>query len=158
MSTDSNVANRSTTRQALSTLLENEIVTATEKAAALHDHQIADFEGVSPVVVVSSAGSHRSKLAFPVIANTRIYLDVHIFVAYTLMDDDDIVVFDEEDSENRLDLLEKQIMDVLIDNNVVKGLWSSIELVGKTEIDVRSLGGVPFRHERIPLVLQSFSN
>ena len=150
----SDVVNRQTIREEFGSLLNAKLVVAEESAQVLYTYQVADFEAASPVVVISSSGSLRSKLALNSISNSLVYLDIHLFVAYTMTDAEGVIVWSEEDSENRLDLLEKQVFDVVIDNLVHLPYWSKIEEVGRSTIGDTPIAGEGYRHEIIPLAFQ----
>ena len=84
---------------------------------------------------------------------TDFFLDVHTFVLYATEDGS----WTEQQSEDRLDLLEKSIADVIKDAND-SGLWESVTPNGQSEIDGLELGGQEYRHEVIPvrIVVQDF--
>jgi hypothetical protein len=67
----------------------------------------------------------------------------------------------EEDSEDRLDWLEKAISDVVMDNDTIEvpgvGLWT-VAFDGDTQPDPVKIGGREYQHEVVPLVFQMFSD
>ena|SRR5688500_10508414 len=140
----SNVINRETVRKQFAALLAAALVGPGKPAEAVYDHQVGDFEGKSPVVVVTSGGTGRGS---SVVANTTAFLlDAVTFVAYALEDGS----WTEAQSEDRLDLLEKSIADVVKDAND-SGIWLSVEFNGESETDGAEIGGVEYRYEVIPL-------
>lgn len=146
----SNSVNRETTRDALATLLDTALVSGLGSVEAVYNYLVSDFGGRSPVVVVASAGSDRTKLARDTVGHTHVFLDIHTFVIYSVDDDS----WTEQNAEDRMDLIEKQINDVLVDNFVYPGYWQSIDYVESSTVDVvpvKVVGDV-YRHELIRLV------
>lgn len=147
----SNVVNREVSRDALATLLTTSLVATLGSVQAVYQYLVADFGGQSPVLVVTSGGTDRQKLAKYTVTHGLIYLDVHVFVLFALDDNS----WTEHNAEDRLDLIEKQITDVLVDNYVYSGYWQSIEYDQRSEVDPMPIkvAGDVYRHERIPLVV-----
>jgi hypothetical protein len=140
----SNVINRETVRDQLATLLSTALVGTGLPAQAVYNYQVGDFEGKSPVVVVTSAGTGRGN---PLISDTSVFLlEVHSFVLYALEDG----TWTEAQSEDRLDLLEKSIADV-VNNANDSGVWLSIMIADQSEIDGVEIGGDEYRHEMVPV-------
>ena len=142
----SNVINRETVRDQLATLLAAALVGTGKPAQAVYNYQVGDFEGKSPVVVVTSSGTGRgSPLAYGV---TSFRMELHTFVLYALEDG----TWTEAQSEDRLDLLEKTIADVLQDAND-SGTWMSVQMAGDSVVDGVEIGGDEYRHETIPVLI-----
>ena len=140
----SNVINRETVRDQLATLLTAALVGSGKPAEAVYNYQVGDFEGKSPVVVVTGAGSGRGN---PLIYGEGSFLfEIHTFVLYALEDGS----WTEAQSEDRLDLLEKSIADVLNDAND-SDTWMSVTMNGESEVDGVEIGGDEYRHEVIPV-------
>jgi len=147
----SNVTDRAAVRSQLATLLASALVGAGKPAQAVYAYQVGDFDKLSPVIVVTGAGTGRGN---PLITDpTDFFLDVHTFVLYATEDGG----WTEQQSEDRLDLLEKSISDVIKDAND-SGLWESIVPNGESQIDGLEIGGLEYRHEVIPVrvVVQDF--
>jgi hypothetical protein len=144
-----NVINRETVRDQLATLLAAALVGAGKPAEAVYNHQVGDFTGKSPAVVVTSAGTGRGSSL--VSNNTQFALEVHTFVLYALENGS----WTEAQSEDRLDLLEKMIADVVVKAND-SDTWQSVEFNGQSEIDGVEIGGDEYRHEVIPILITAW--
>lgn len=142
----SNVINRETVRDQLATLLNTALVGSGKPAQAVYGYQVGDFQGNSPAVVVTSVGTGRGSSL--IAGATEFPLEVHTFVLYATEDGS----WTEAQSEDRLDLLEKSITDVINDAND-SGTWISIEMNGQSEIDAVEIGGDEYRHEVIPVLI-----
>lgn len=147
----SNVINREVVRDQLAALLTTAMVGPGKPAEAVYNHQVGDFNGKSPVVVVTSVGTGRGSA---IVANTTVFLlEVITFVLYALEDG----TWTEAQSEDRLDLLEKSISDVVVDANDT-GIWLSVEFNGESAIDGVEIGGDEYRYEVIPLRITAWDN
>ncbi len=146
----SDVPNRKTIRKALTALLETALVGAGKPAQAIYDYKASDFEGQSPVIVVSSGPSDRTKQAQPTRANSLILLDIDVFTAYAEAN------WTEENSEDAQDDLEKAISDVLLDNDTTND-WEQLQFNGASEVDFNVVGGKLYRQETIRVQIQVFS-
>jgi len=214
----SNVQNRTEIRQALAQILTDACVGTGKPAEKVYRYKVADFQGLSPVIVVTSSHSNRKKQAQVTRVSSLVYLEIHIFVVYVqkpviatnnpnagsnvlikisdtsgidigsavVVQDDlsyesatvsnisadtsitvstlvnsyttpEVYIWNEEKSEDRLDLLEKTISDTLMDNEITE-LWSSISFDGNTLAADVALGGTEYRHEVIPVVVQLHSD
>lgn len=204
-----NVINRQRVRELFAALLETALVGSGKPAQAVYDHQVGDFHGKSPAVIVTSAGTGRgSSLTSD---TTEFLLDVHTFVLYALepwkatnspnagsnrviniqkthefevggvatVEDENnsevatitaispnasitvavlvhsyttpnVHAWTESQSEDRLDLLEKSIAEVIIEANLTMGM--KVEPGGQSEIDGLEIGGNEYRHEVIPVL------
>ena len=140
-------ASRKTCREALGTLLTNNIVGA-NKAQAVYDHLKEDFEGASPVVCVASAGFKPKQLHFgdDIDANWggEYSFNILTFVARE----------DEEVSEDALDNVIEAIFDVLANNREATN-WKDIEF-GESGIDTYPVGGDPYWVEMFPITVYSY--
>ena len=147
----SNVINRETVREQFASLLSSALVGVGKPAEVVYSYQVGDFKGKSPVVVVTSAGSDRGS---PLVkSETVFFLEVYAFVLYALEDG----TWTEEQSEDRLDLLEKSIVDVINDAND-SGTWQSVETNGESVIDSVEIGGDEYRYETIPIRIVAWDN
>lgn len=147
----SNVISRETIRDQFAALIAAALVGSGKPAAASYNHQVGDFEGKSPVIVVTSAGTNRGSVL--VSSPTQITLEVHNFVLYALEDGS----WTEAQSEDCLDLLEKGVSDVVVDANDSNN-WQSVEFNGQSEIDGVEIGGDEYRHEVIPILITLWDN
>lgn len=151
-----NVMSRETVRDFLATLLDTELTGASDPVEAVYNHKVGDFNQQSPVLVVASAGSERNRprggrgtARF----ETSFFLTIFSFVAYAIEGED----WDEQDAEDRLDLVEAGVANVLMDNRSQaqngSAPWDSIEFEGRTDAtqDV-TVGGLAYRREVIDVV------
>jgi len=144
-------ANRETVRDAVAALLESELTGTGNPVQAVYAYQVGDFGGRSPVVVVSSAGSERPAMTFSGNRAT-FYLNVHVFVLYS--DEGD---WGEDDAEDRLDWIEKEIAAVVDANRGPTDDWQQLaygELTaeaGRSRCGSVAVGGLEYRTELVPL-------
>ena len=118
----SNVTDRAAVRSQLATLLTTSLVGVGKPAEAVYAYQVGDFGKKSPVVVVTGAGTGRGN---PLIVDpTDFLLEVHTFVLYATEDGS----WTEQQSEDRLDLLEKSIGDVI--NQEAKRWSANLIVIG----------------------------
>lgn len=142
-----NTLNRSAVRAALATDLAAVLVGAGLPAQTVYAYQVGDFGTENPVVVITSNGSDRSRFNDPdAIWEDVLYFAIHIFVLYALEDGS----WTEEQSEDRLDLIEKTISDYVLAASAVGG-GDEIWLDGRTTVEAPSIGGLDYRHEVIPV-------
>lgn len=132
--------NRETGRDTLLTLLQASIGTTTVQA--YYGYQVGDFGGQSPVLVVTSGPAEREYLGYGAahVATTFEY-DIHTFVLYTSG-----TVWTEDMAEDRLDLIEKEIADCVVDN-YAGTIWQALTWAGASAIDSVVLGGEEYKHE-----------
>ena len=146
------VTNRETVRDALTTLLTTALVGSGKPAAAVYGYQVGDFEGKSPVVTVSGDGIERIQSAVATREALQIYLNIHIFVLYS-----DEGSWGEDDAEDRIDLIEHTIAQMLCDNRTTAP-WTNIKYSGRTQMGSIEIGGVEYRMEIIPIMVTMFDN
>lgn len=140
--------NRQTARDQLASLLNTALVGSGLPAAAVYGYLIGDFQNQMPVVVVGSAGSERKRVYLGTsVWETWFYYTVYAFVLYA----DASASWDENDAEDRVDLIEKTICDVLMTNKTLAGYWDSIEFAGRSEITTYEEGGKAYRVETFPV-------
>lgn len=146
-----NATNRETGRDALAGLLSTALVGTGLPAQAVYGYQKSDFEGQSPVVVVLSAGTRRQRFG----VGTQKYrswfaYEVLVFVA----DADEAVSWTDADVEDRLDLIEKEIADVVADNRSTTN-WDDLKHdEGFGQILPAVVGGKPYKMEIIRLIAE----
>lgn len=140
---------RTTARSDLAALLSTALVGTGKPVEAVYDYQPADFENKTPVVTVSSGGSMRTPWTMQ--GNLPVFvLYVHIFVLYSDAD----TGWDEEDAEDRLDLIEESIADVITANRKYAGHWSDIRMEDRSSALSVMIGGHEYRTEVLSYVLQ----
>lgn len=145
-----NVTNRKTIRKALAALLETELVGSGLPAQALYDYKASDFDGQTPVIVVSSGPANRSKQAQTTRVSSFVDLDIDVFTLYAEES------WTEENSEDKQDDLEKAIADVLMDNDT-NDTWAQLSFNGPSELDFTVVGGKMYRQETIRVQIQLYS-
>lgn len=148
----SNVPNRKTIRQALATLMAADLVGVSKAAKKFYGYKPAKFDAeITHIIVLTSASANRERQAQPVRSHSILSFEIWLFVLYAAEN------WTEEDSEDKLDDMEKEVSDWLLDNADNNANWQGITL-GKTEYDiVSSLGGIAYRQEVIPIDVQVFS-
>ena len=108
-----------------------------------------DFSGESPVVVVASAGSERQQLTFRGAMPTY-YLDVHVFVRATGIDDSGTTV-GVADLDDTLDTLEHAV-GTLISAAQNGEHWTAIDYDGRSRAEFLTvLDGTEYKREIIAL-------
>jgi hypothetical protein len=128
-----NSTNRETVRDAFVALMTAELVGDGKPTQAVYGYQVGDFQNQSPVVVVSSAGSEREKFALNA-QRSLLYFNVFVFVLYS-----DQATWGEDDAEDRIDLIEKEIADLVRDNRKTAD-WADLQLEGRSNLDSVSIG------------------
>lgn len=143
--------NRETIRDALTTILTTALVGAGKPAQAVYGYQPADFRGQSPVVTISSGPIMRPPMT---IAGNAVecILDIHVFVLY-----DDGGTWNEDDAEDRLDLIECTIADTLQTYRRHPNYWQRAVYEGETETGSLAIGGDEYRIERIRVRFQEWT-
>jgi len=136
--------NRETLRDALYALLNTELVTNNEIVQECFTYRPATFDGKSPVVCVTSAGSNRERLDYSGSRQNLFYYTIHTFVLYAASG------WTEANAEDRLDAIEQGIADVINDNPQTAN-WNDIDYDGRsTRTDV-AIGGDEYIMEAIPI-------
>lgn len=136
---------RETARDALAALLDTALVGAGLPAQAVYGYQIGDFEGQSPVVVVSSGPSERIVAGMAGCWFTTHTLFVHVFVLYS-----DEGSWGEDDAEDALDTIEASIADVVLANQRTAA-WDNLRYGEPTLPGAVEIAGVEYRTEAITL-------
>ncbi len=143
-----NSVNRETLRDALSTLLYTKLVTGgvTDKQFG---YKVADFGQPVSAVVVSSAGSRREQNPMDDTCDVWALLDIWTFT----LESDEAQEWTRAEAEDKRDLIEKSIADVLEDNYSTAN-WLEIQYDGDSECGegmVKEMGGGYYLIERIPV-------
>ena len=138
----SNATNREVARDKLVALLTTALV-ASNKAHAVYSGKVAKFEGSPVVVVTSSASLRERKYQGDKAWHNWFAYNIWVFVSYAMGD---------QEAEDRLDLLEKMIADVVMDNTYLSGFWDIVEFSEPTDVanDV-VIGGKAYRREIGPI-------
>jgi hypothetical protein len=153
----SNVTNRSVIRKAVATLLEAGLVDEDDATKPVGEVVLAipsDMKS-GTTVAVSSRSSDRKKLANrDVISKSSFFINVYVYVATTkVVDEHSVTVWDEYSAEDQIDLVEKMIADIIIDNNIKEGTWMQISYAEKTNADY-TIVTEEYRRETIPLFVE----
>jgi len=143
--------NREWARDALAYLIDTALTTAA-LTQEVYNYQVGDFEGRSPVVVVTSGPVQRTMDSFGTCWRTNVTLYVHVFVLYSDKD-----TWGEDDAEDRLDAIEAEIADVVAANpsNVT---WGGLEFAEPSIVDSLEIGGDEYRHEVFTVLATMFAN
>lgn len=137
-----NSVNRETIRDQFTSLLSAAMVGAGKPVQAVYGYRVGDFSKQSPVVTVSGASIERERRQFGNDWHTWVELFVHVFVAYA----DPASGWTEAHAEDRIDLIEKKLADVVMDNATLAGFWDELHFAGpSTEDDVEVVGGGAYR-------------
>ena len=147
------ISNRETYRDALVALFSTSLTGTGKPAQAVYGYMIGDFAGQSPVVVVSSAGSEREQGAVTSRQKCWFYFNVYTFTLYAQVG----TSWAEDDAEDRSDLLEKTIAEVIVDNRST-ATWSFIELDGRSVVDSVIVAGEEYKRETIPVKILVYDN
>lgn len=150
-----NSINRKEIRDAFATLCDAAMTgTAVE---AVYGRSVGDFEGKSPVLIVTSRGGGMERVQKVGQGKYAVwvYLTAFTFVIYS----DAASGWTEADAEDALDTVEKELADVLQDNigRAAGGSWDKAEFVGKTTVDGVNIGGHDYLRETISLRFQIIS-
>ena len=142
--------NRSVMRAELATALEAALVSDddTKPLDALFAYQAADFGGKASVMTITSAGIQRAPEVERSGGGWSIrwaYFNLHVFILYANGED-----WTEEDSEDRIDLVEKMTADALI-AAYGTGNLEIIEYNERSQIAPEQIGPLEYRHEVIPI-------
>jgi hypothetical protein len=153
----SNVTNRSVIRKAVATLFEAGLVDEDDPTKPVDEVVLAIPSDITSgtVVAVSSKSFHGKKLANrDVISKSSFFITAFIYVATAkVVDEHGVIVWDEYSAEDQIDLVEKMIADIIIDNNIKEGTWMQISYAEKTGTDY-TIVTEEYRRETIPLIVE----
>ncbi len=141
-------ANRNALRAHLRSVLQAQV----SAAQAVHSNEPGDIGGASPVLIISSRGSRRSRMTFQGSAlSALLWLDV-----YTLAAQSSTGSYAYADSADVIDDLESQIATAL-EHSQEDGIWNRIDYDGDSEIEIGIWDGIPYFRERIPLKIEVYA-
>jgi len=142
-------ASRKPLRAALQTLLQTQV----SAAQAVYKNEPGDIGGASPVLVISSRSSRRSRMTFQGSQlGAKLWLDV-----YTRAAESASGTYTYADSADVIDDLESQIATAL-EHAQENGTWNTINYDGESEdIELGIWDGIPYFKERIPLVIEVYA-
>jgi hypothetical protein len=144
-----NSTNRETVRDAFVALLTSGLVGSGKPVQAVYGYQTGDFNSQSPVVVVSSSGSEREKFTLKA-QRSLLYFNIFVFVLYS-----DKADWGEDDAEDAVDLIEKEIADLVRDNRQTAN-WTDLQLEGRSLLSSlrMTLGGEEYRLETMTVRME----
>jgi len=146
--------NRETVRDKLAELLEDDLVTMEEIVEAVFNRKVDDPQGRSPIVCVLSAGSGRPPTAFGT-HGAEFHFEVQIWVLYA--DPGATPAWTEALAEDRLDLIEKEVAEVIENNASIAGYWKDIDYDGRSiVVDITVRGGAAYVLEKIPILVEIY--
>lgn len=138
--------NRSTVRDALATLLGNNLVGASLPVKTVSAHKVESLEGQTPLVVVLSQGSSRTPLTFQ--GNRSSFsLLVQVWVLQEASG------WTQAQAEDALDEIESLIAGVF-ESNRTSDSWEKIAYDGETRVFEVSVAGTPYYVESIPTEIE----
>ena len=140
--------NRETARDALTTLLNTELVTTNATVQQTYNYRPSTFDGKSPVVCVSSAGSNRERGTFAGARSNLFRYTIYIFVLYAATG------WTEANAEDRLDAIEQGVADVINDNPQTAN-WNAIDYAGDSVRRDVVVGGADYIMEAIPIEVEA---
>jgi len=140
-----NSVNRETSRDALTLLLQTALVGTGLPVGAIFNYRPATFSTV-PAVVVSSDGTERLTETLDNAYEDRFALLVSVFVPYAVAGS----AWGPDDAEDAIDLIEKMIADVIMDNRETVN-WNYLELADQSKVDDIVIGSEEFKRETIPV-------
>ena len=144
--------NRKTHREKIDALLKAALGasgTGIIDDGAFYPYKTGDFEQQFPVIVIGSEGSERERpQRGGDIWDTALFFTVWVFVAYAV----EGTAWDSQDAEDTLDLIDKGIADVVMDNRSkaqnATVPWDGLYYEGRSDArqDVE-IGGIEYRRE-----------
>lgn len=150
----SNVVDRAQVRKRLAALLDATLVASGSGIVEeVLNYKSDDFDGASPVVVVASRGSDRDKATEVSVVNTDILLYIYSFVLHS-----DGASWGADDSEDRLDAIEKLITDVMVDNFHDTGNWISIGFDQQSQVEPIIIGDELYQRETFFVKADAYSD
>ena len=85
----------------------------------------------------------------------QFHFELQIWVLYA--DPGATPAWTEADAEDRLDLIEKEVAEVIEDNAAVNGYWDDIDYEGRSVVaDVSTRGGAAYLLEKIPVLVEIY--
>lgn len=145
--------NRESARDALYAVLNTALVGTGKPADKVFGYLEGNIGTPVSAVVVTSAGSERNRTdPGQITYDVWHYFDVWVFVLYS-----DGSSWTESQGEDKRDLIEKTIADVVQDNTVSEGVWDELQYAGRTTAtDVQLDSGITYFVEQIPLRVHVF--
>ncbi len=139
-------ANRADVRKTIATLIRAN----SSLAQVVYSCMPADFQGQSPVVTVTGAGSERPRMTLRG-GKTTFHLVVETFVLYS--DPTATPPWTEANAEDAMDGLELEIA-TIVDKNPSGSGWSDLRYETVSAVSKVTIGGKAYLYEAIPLVVE----
>ena len=133
---------RKAARKQLASILQTALVGTGLPAQAVYDNQVGDFQGQSPVVVVSSGGTLWERFTAQGM-KPKFALTIHVFVLYA----DEAGTWTEADAEDALDDID-QIIGQTISANQKSDYWQALTYANPTQTGSVEIGGKEYRTEQ----------
>lgn len=156
----SNAVSRAAVRAELTAKLAAGLVGSGKPAAAVYGYRVFDFAGLSPVVVVTPAGTTRIQTTMNTTSrDVEMVFDVFCFVLAS----DAAAGVSESATEDAIDALEKAIADIVQDNvtnhspSIAGGAWNTLQTAGPCRDDsiidaaIGNVGGAVYKRLVVPL-------
>jgi hypothetical protein len=143
-----NSVNREVVRDKLAALLTPVMVGVGKPVQALFNYRPGDFGKQSPVMMVSGEKVARAYVTLSNAYDTAFSLAVHVFIAYA----DKKSGWTEAQAEDRLDVIEKMMADVVMDNRNLAGFWDLLGFAGQSEEDDVVIGGEDYRRAKYVII------
>ena len=134
--------NRETVRDALVVLLDAKLDGIVYEVVG---HKLTSIEGKSPVVAVNSFGSDRPRMTFQ--GNQTKF---HLIISSLVLASDE-ATWTPALAEDKLDIIEKNIAEVIQDNQIT-GDWKVLEYAGSSVVGDVALEGKPYIIEEIEII------
>ena len=143
--------NRETYRDGLAALLATALVGTGKPVDKSYGYLVGDFGKPLSAVIVTSTGTERTQNPSDQTFDVWVYLDIWTFV---IQKDTN---WTEAQAEDKRDLIEKTVADVVQDNTSSAGLWDDLQFAGRTTAtDVQFEGGAAYFIEQIPVKCHVF--
>lgn len=147
---------RKQTRQAIGSAMEGDLVGTNQPAQAFAYHHKTDFEGQSPVITISSAGSDEPP--FTPLGSTQVYFyEINTLVMRPNITES--ATYSESDVEDSLDDLYEAVRVWISQNreDTVNGEWKYISIDARSNIiPIVDDGGRGYFIENIPIRVEVF--
>ena len=142
---------RAALRKYFAGLCKTALEGATKPCAKVYTHQTADWGTLSPVLVVTEAGTEWAQLTHGGSLVPRAhYLAVHAFAVYATADG----AIGEDDSEDMLSPIQSGLAGVVSSNRVAASYWSSVGYEARSQVEPVKIKGREYRHEWVVLRFQ----
>jgi hypothetical protein len=149
-------SDRAALRKYFASLCKTALEGSTKPCAKVYDHQTADWGTLSPLLVITEAGTEWVQLTHGGALVPRAhFLAVHAFAVYATADG----AIGEDDSEDMLSPIQSGLAGVVSSNRVgrqtIGGVttdyWSSVGYEARSQVEPVKIKGREYRHEVVVL-------